>query len=33
VLISVGFDADNIARNYEETVDAIQPIIDSITWP
>jgi hypothetical protein len=33
VLISVGFDADNIVRNFEETVAAIQPIIDSITWP
>ena len=32
VLISVGFDADNIVRNYDETIDAIQPIIDSITW-
>lgn len=33
VLVSVGFDADNTVRNFEETVSAIQPIIDSITWP
>ena len=33
VLISVGFDADNTVRNFDETVSAIQPIIDSIAWP
>jgi len=33
VLISVGFDADNNVRDYDETVAALQPIIDSISWP
>jgi hypothetical protein len=33
VLISVGFDANNVVHNYEETVAALQPIIDSIDWP
>jgi hypothetical protein len=33
ILILVGFDGDNIVHDFDETVDAIQPIVDSITWP